>query len=276
MPRRLPRPATAPLFAALLLGVTLAPVAAQDAGTPTGALTGAVTFRITLTGPVDDRDMFLVVIDCADEWCDDETTEPDMPDGKIVIFCGPSVADAPTCEAGAFEFTVDIQTGAMSYWFYRFPDYDGGPGVDQLLHNGAGQIHSGSQTSPSSTPTRAQPAPRCSRTPPSRLRDHPAGRRPPAMTKTMTFTATAQPRPRGGITIALPFDPAEAWGDRDRWYLAGTIEGYPVRATVTADDGDPEISWVRPGAAIPGSCRRRRSRSASIRKGRSSTRSTPT
>ena len=69
------------------------------------------------------------------------------------------------------------------------------------------------------------------------------------MTKTMTFTASVQPRPRGGITIELPFDPAEAWGDRDRWYLAGAIEGYPVRATVTADDGEPEIrlgpSWCR-------------------------------
>ena len=65
----------------------------------------------------------------------------------------------------------------------------------------------------------------------------------------MSFTATAQPRPRGGITIALPFDPAEVWGDRDRWYLAGTIEGYPMRATVTASDGRSELSmgpsWCR-------------------------------
>jgi hypothetical protein len=44
------------------------------------------------------------------------------------------------------------------------------------------------------------------------------------MARTMTFTATAQARPRGGMAIALPFDPAEAWGDRDRYYLAGTIE----------------------------------------------------
>ena len=142
MPRHLPRHATAPLFAALLLGMALTPVAALDAGT----LTGTVTFRITLTGPADDRDMFLVVIDCDDEWCDDETTEPDMPDGKIVIFCGPMVADAPTCAADAYQFTVDIQIGAMSYWFYRFPQYDGNAEVDQLLHNGAWQIHSGSQT----------------------------------------------------------------------------------------------------------------------------------
>ena len=72
------------------------------------------------------------------------------------------------------------------------------------------------------------------------------------MTRTMTFTATAQARPRGGIAIALPFDPAEAWGDRDRYYLAGTIEQLP-----DARDGDARWrradadAWARHGAAIP-------------------------
>ena len=52
------------------------------------------------------------------------------------------------------------------------------------------------------------------------------------MTQTMTFTAVARGRPRGGITIPLPFDPASVWGDRDRDYLAGWIEQYPMRAVV--------------------------------------------
>lgn len=69
------------------------------------------------------------------------------------------------------------------------------------------------------------------------------------MPRTMTFTATPRARPRGGISITLPFQPAEVWGDRDRWYLAGTIERYPVRATVVADDGAPEVrlgpAWCR-------------------------------
>jgi hypothetical protein len=72
----------------------------------------------------------------------------------------------------------------------------------------------------------------------------------------MSFTATPRPRPRGGITIALPFRPAEVWGDRDRWYLAGTIERYPVRATVKADDGEPEVqlgpSWCRDPRVLGG------------------------
>jgi hypothetical protein len=53
----------------------------------------------------------------------------------------------------------------------------------------------------------------------------------------MTFTATALPRRRGGITIELPFDPADAWGERDRYYVAGTIARYPMRAVVVP--GDP-------------------------------------
>ena len=67
--------------------------------------------------------------------------------------------------------------------------------------------------------------------------------------RTMTFTATAQARPRGGIAIALPFDPAEAWGERDRYYLAGTIEHYPMRTTVTLAGGEHMLtlgpSWCR-------------------------------
>ena len=61
----------------------------------------------------------------------------------------------------------------------------------------------------------------------------------------MTFTATAQARPGGGIAIALPFDPAEAWGDRDRYYLAGTIEQHPMRATVTPA-GDESMLTLGP------------------------------
>ena len=72
----------------------------------------------------------------------------------------------------------------------------------------------------------------------------------------MTFTATAQARPKGGIAIALPFDPAEAWGDRDRYYLAGTIERHPMRATVTPADDEPMLTlgpaWCRDPRVGPG------------------------
>ncbi len=77
--------------------------------------------------------------------------------------------------------------------------------------------------------------------------------------RTMTFTASARARPRGGIAIALPFDPAEVWGERDRYYLAGTIGSYPMRAVVTPADGEPTLTlgpaWCRdprvgPGASV--------------------------
>jgi hypothetical protein len=67
--------------------------------------------------------------------------------------------------------------------------------------------------------------------------------------RTMTFTATALPRPRGGITIRLPFDPAEVWGQRDRYYVAGTIAQYPMRGVVAPGDDEPALSlgpaWCR-------------------------------
>jgi bacteriocin resistance YdeI/OmpD-like protein/uncharacterized protein DUF1905 len=75
----------------------------------------------------------------------------------------------------------------------------------------------------------------------------------------MTFTATALPRPRGGISIPLPFDPAEAWGERDRYYLTGRVGGYPMRGSVTPRDGSADLalgpSWchdprVGPGALL--------------------------
>src|SRR5689334_18658484 len=43
------------------------------------------------------------------------------------------------------------------------------------------------------------------------------------------FSAIAEPRPGGGIAIALPFDPSAAWGERDRYDVTGTIDGQKVR-----------------------------------------------
>jgi Bacteriocin-protection, YdeI or OmpD-Associated len=69
------------------------------------------------------------------------------------------------------------------------------------------------------------------------------------MTQTMMFTAVAQGRPRGGISIPLPFDPASVWGDRDRYYLAGSIERYPMRAVVVGGSAEPVMelgpAWCR-------------------------------
>ena len=69
-----------------------------------------------------------------------------------------------------------------------------------------------------------------------------------ARAATKSFTATAHGRPRGGISIRLPFRPADEWGDRDRYYVEGVIEGYPMRGVIAAA-GDPVLelgpSWCR-------------------------------
>ena len=63
------------------------------------------------------------------------------------------------------------------------------------------------------------------------------------------FTATPQPRPRGGIRIKLPFDPAAEWGDRDEYHLGGTVGGRGVRGGVSWIDGEPFLelgpAWCR-------------------------------
>jgi hypothetical protein len=65
----------------------------------------------------------------------------------------------------------------------------------------------------------------------------------------MTFKALARGRPRGGIAIDLPFDPASVWGDRDRYYLAGTIQQYPMRGVVDGAVRPPVLelgpAWCR-------------------------------
>jgi hypothetical protein len=64
-----------------------------------------------------------------------------------------------------------------------------------------------------------------------------------------TFTTTLVPRPRGGVIVRVPFDPAEVWRDRDRWYVHGTIGGFGVRGSIDVVDGEPCLvlgpSWCR-------------------------------
>ncbi len=76
------------------------------------------------------------------------------------------------------------------------------------------------------------------------------------MTRRMEFTAPAMPRARGGIAIRMPFDPASVWGERDRYYLEGTINHYRVRGVVTDVDGQALLqlgpSWCRDPRVGPG------------------------
>jgi hypothetical protein len=70
------------------------------------------------------------------------------------------------------------------------------------------------------------------------------------------FTTTAQPRPRGGISIVLPVAAAATWGARARHDVTGTIGGYPVRGNLVQVDGQDVLelgpSWCRDPRVGPG------------------------
>ena len=76
-------------------------------------------------------------------------------------------------------------------------------------------------------------------------------------TRAISFRARAEPRPRGGITIALPFDPDSEWSAKDRHYVAGTIGGYRMRGVLSDADDRWLISlgpaWCRDPRVGPGS-----------------------
>jgi hypothetical protein len=70
------------------------------------------------------------------------------------------------------------------------------------------------------------------------------------------FTARAEGRPGGGIAIKLPFDPAAAWGERDRYDLTGTINGHRIRGKLTSRAGGHVLAlgpaWCRDATIVVG------------------------
>ena len=127
------------LIPAALILLATSPVVAQELG----ATKGEVTFRVTLSGPVDTKDAFVVFTRCDDEWCD-ETTTAAYPVGQSVVACGIGLADAPVCSATTYEWTVDLATGPLEYDFVRIRD---NIGEQEFLvqHSGTWQIHAGHQ-----------------------------------------------------------------------------------------------------------------------------------
>src|SRR5262245_55031051 len=71
-----------------------------------------------------------------------------------------------------------------------------------------------------------------------------------------SFMATVEPRPRGGVAVRLPFDPSEAWGDKDRHAVTGMIDGRGVRGTLRSVGGEHYLelgpAWCRDGSVRAG------------------------
>jgi hypothetical protein len=71
-----------------------------------------------------------------------------------------------------------------------------------------------------------------------------------------TFTTTLLPRPRGGVVVRIPFSPADAWRERERWYVHGTIGGFRMRGAIEVLDDEPRLvlgpSWCRDQSVAAG------------------------
>ncbi len=70
------------------------------------------------------------------------------------------------------------------------------------------------------------------------------------------FRTAAEGRPRGGFSIAIPFDPATAWGERDQYHVHGTVGGQPFRGPLADADGSWSLqlgpAWCRAPGFRPG------------------------
>ncbi len=70
------------------------------------------------------------------------------------------------------------------------------------------------------------------------------------------FRVGAEGRPRGGISVAIPFDPSVAWGERDQYHVHGTVGGHPFRGPLTTIDGAWSLqlgpAWCRAPGFRPG------------------------
>ncbi len=70
------------------------------------------------------------------------------------------------------------------------------------------------------------------------------------------FSAIAEGRPGGGLAITLPFDPSVAWGERERYDVTGTINGYKVRGKLRSRAGGHVLElgpgWCRAITVVDG------------------------
>ena len=70
------------------------------------------------------------------------------------------------------------------------------------------------------------------------------------------FRVVVEGRPRGGITVAIPFDPSLVWGELDQFHVHGTVGLQPFRGSLTLEDGVWSLrlgpTWCRAPGFGPG------------------------
>jgi hypothetical protein len=76
------------------------------------------------------------------------------------------------------------------------------------------------------------------------------------MSKTREFTAILQSGSSNSGYVELPFHPAEAWGPRNRYHLAGKIGWFGIRGALDEQDGAFVLpigaAWLRDCPLRPG------------------------
>jgi hypothetical protein len=70
------------------------------------------------------------------------------------------------------------------------------------------------------------------------------------------FDATVESDPDGRAYVPLPFDPAEAWGEKERHHVTGSINGAPIRGPLAFERGGWRLvlgpAWRRDHGIGPG------------------------
>jgi bacteriocin resistance YdeI/OmpD-like protein/uncharacterized protein DUF1905 len=74
------------------------------------------------------------------------------------------------------------------------------------------------------------------------------------------FEAEVEPGPRGSAYVRLPFHPADAWGNRERYHVTGRLGWFGIRGPLAERDGGFVVTlgaaWLRdcpvkPGMTVP-------------------------
>ena len=67
--------------------------------------------------------------------------------------------------------------------------------------------------------------------------------------KPKSFSAVLQEAGKTFLYVPVPFDPAKIWGKRDRWHVAGTLNGLRIRGVVEPGGGGHLLklgpAWLR-------------------------------
>jgi Bacteriocin-protection, YdeI or OmpD-Associated/Domain of unknown function (DUF1905) len=71
-----------------------------------------------------------------------------------------------------------------------------------------------------------------------------------------TASVVVEGRPRGGVSVRLPFDPSDAWGVLDAYHVDGTLGGQRYRGTLVHEGHTWRLelgpSWCRAPGFGPG------------------------